>query len=157
MAWQRPGNNPLSESVVFSLTMHIYVTRPQWVNINRQECHPIRLYVLPIKNRARQLKKSFRWPHWTKVAGFVINVSAKSLLILFGHPWKFLFWGLQRHKQKYPPIPRVLLGTIHGKKLMWWYLFKYLSRSNKTTPLFFCLFKQICIWLWCACEIQLVI
>ena len=32
MAWRRPGDKPLSEPMMVSLTMHICVTRPQWVN-----------------------------------------------------------------------------------------------------------------------------
>ena len=32
MAWCRPGDKPLSESVMVSLLTHICVTRPQWVN-----------------------------------------------------------------------------------------------------------------------------
>ena len=32
MAWRRPGDKPLSEPMMVSLTTHIYVTRPQWVN-----------------------------------------------------------------------------------------------------------------------------
>ena len=31
MAWRRPGNKPLSEPMMVSLTTHICVTRPQWV------------------------------------------------------------------------------------------------------------------------------
>ena len=31
MAWRRPGDKPLSEPVIFSLLMHICITRPQWV------------------------------------------------------------------------------------------------------------------------------
>ena len=31
MAWRRPGNKPLSESMMISLQIHICVTRPQWV------------------------------------------------------------------------------------------------------------------------------
>ena len=31
MAWHRPGNKPLSESMTVSLLTHICVTRPQWV------------------------------------------------------------------------------------------------------------------------------
>ena len=33
MAWRRSGNKPLSDSLMFSLLTHIWVTRPQWVNI----------------------------------------------------------------------------------------------------------------------------
>ena len=32
MAWRRPGDKPLSESMIVSLLTHICVTRPQWVN-----------------------------------------------------------------------------------------------------------------------------
>ena len=32
MAWRRPGDKPLPEPIVVSLTTHICVTRPQWVN-----------------------------------------------------------------------------------------------------------------------------
>ena len=32
MAWRSPGDKPLSEPMMVSLTTHICVTRPQWVN-----------------------------------------------------------------------------------------------------------------------------
>ena len=32
LAWRQPGDKPLSELMVVSLTTHICVTRPQWVN-----------------------------------------------------------------------------------------------------------------------------
>ena len=32
MAWRRPGDKPLSEPMMFSLSTHICVTLPQWVN-----------------------------------------------------------------------------------------------------------------------------
>ena len=34
MAWHRPGNKPLSESMMISLQTHICVTRPQWVKLS---------------------------------------------------------------------------------------------------------------------------
>ena len=34
MTWRRPGDKPLSESMMASLLMHICVTRPQWVKRN---------------------------------------------------------------------------------------------------------------------------
>ena len=34
MAWCRPGNRPLSETMLVSLLTHICITQPQWVNIN---------------------------------------------------------------------------------------------------------------------------
>ena len=33
MAWRRPGDKPLSETMLVSLLTHICVTRPQWVNL----------------------------------------------------------------------------------------------------------------------------
>ena len=39
MAWRRPGDKPLSESVMVSLLTHICVTRPQWVNVGSSSCH----------------------------------------------------------------------------------------------------------------------
>ena len=35
MAWRRPGDKPLSESMMVNLPTHICVTRPQWVNERR--------------------------------------------------------------------------------------------------------------------------
>ena len=32
MAWRRPGDKPLSESMMVSLSTHICVTRTQWIN-----------------------------------------------------------------------------------------------------------------------------
>ena len=32
MAWRRPGDKPLSETMMVRLPTHICVTRPQWVN-----------------------------------------------------------------------------------------------------------------------------
>ena len=34
MARRRPGDKPLSEPMMASLTTHICVTRPQWFNFN---------------------------------------------------------------------------------------------------------------------------
>ena len=34
MAWRRPGDKPLSEAIMVSLLTHIWVVRPQWVNIS---------------------------------------------------------------------------------------------------------------------------
>ena len=33
MAWRRSGDKPLSEPMMVSLLTHIWVTRPQWVNV----------------------------------------------------------------------------------------------------------------------------
>ena len=34
MAWRRPGDKPLSETMMVRLLTHICVTRPQWVNVH---------------------------------------------------------------------------------------------------------------------------
>ena len=34
MAWHQPGDKPLSEPKMVSLLTHVYVTRPQWVNLS---------------------------------------------------------------------------------------------------------------------------
>ena len=36
MAWRRPGDKPLSEPMMVNLLTHICITRPQWVNQQRQ-------------------------------------------------------------------------------------------------------------------------
>ena len=33
MAWRRPGDKPLSEPMIVSLLTHVWVTRPEWVNL----------------------------------------------------------------------------------------------------------------------------
>ena len=38
MAWCRPGNRPLSETMMVNLLMHIWVSQPQWV---KQSCNDI--------------------------------------------------------------------------------------------------------------------
>ena len=37
MAWRRPGDKPLSETMMVSLPTHICVTRPQWVKTKTLE------------------------------------------------------------------------------------------------------------------------
>ena len=39
MAWRRPGDKPLSEPMMVSLSTHICVTRPQWVNLSSSQNH----------------------------------------------------------------------------------------------------------------------
>ena len=41
MVWHRPGNKPLSEPMIFSLLMHICVTRPQSVNTQSIVIHSL--------------------------------------------------------------------------------------------------------------------
>ena len=45
MAWCCPGDKPLSESMMFSLLMHLCVARPQWVNGQDISSHGIALLI----------------------------------------------------------------------------------------------------------------
>ena len=36
MAWQQPGDKPISEPMMVRLPMHIWVTQPQWVNLKNR-------------------------------------------------------------------------------------------------------------------------
>ena len=48
MAWCQPGDKPFYEVMMFSLLMHICVTRPQWVNMcNLYHCHLSFIDLLP--------------------------------------------------------------------------------------------------------------
>ena len=38
MAWRRPGDKPLSEAMMVHLPTHIWVSRPQWVNLGFLIC-----------------------------------------------------------------------------------------------------------------------
>ena len=44
MAWHRPGDKLLSESMTVSLLTHICITRPQWVNMWQVISHCLNLY-----------------------------------------------------------------------------------------------------------------
>ena len=41
MTSRRPGDKPLSEPLMASLLMHIYIPQPQWINIG----YPIKTYL----------------------------------------------------------------------------------------------------------------
>ena len=48
MAWRRPGDKPLSKSMLLIVLTHICVTRPQWFNIAL--CRPLK-QIMAIVNR----------------------------------------------------------------------------------------------------------
>ena len=49
MAWRRPGDKPLSETMVVSVLTHICVTRPQWVTARGYSMVDIRAEYIYIK------------------------------------------------------------------------------------------------------------
>ena len=55
MAWRRPGDKPLSKTMMVSLLTHICVTRPQWLN----SCH-INTFIAAMRTSASRMKCSAR-------------------------------------------------------------------------------------------------
>ena len=62
MAWRRPGDKPLSEPIMVSLTTHICITRPQWVNHNKI---PSYMFIQAIPNMlpACIIERLLYWPY----------------------------------------------------------------------------------------------
>ena len=59
MAWRRRGDKPLSEPMMVSLTTHICVTRPQWVNSTKLLLDPMYwLNMIPRNMPAHVLSKN---------------------------------------------------------------------------------------------------
>ena len=48
MAWRRPGDKPLSETMMFNLLMHICVTWPQWVDMKKAPDKALALGILKL-------------------------------------------------------------------------------------------------------------
>ena len=66
MAWRRPGDKPLSEPMMAHLPMHIWVTRPQWVNSS-----------LPGQNGCHFTDDIFKWILINKKFCILIWISLK--------------------------------------------------------------------------------
>ena len=66
MAWRRPGDKPLSEPMMVSLTMHICVTQPQWVNTLR-----------PRQDGRHFPDDSLKWIFFKGQSWIVIKISLK--------------------------------------------------------------------------------
>ena len=65
MAWHRPGDKPLTESMMANLLMHICVTRPQWI----KSANPDSIYIMLTCTKGQIPlqtvdKKSQRWIHF---------------------------------------------------------------------------------------------
>ena len=91
MAWRRPGDKPLSEPMMVSLTTHICVTRPQWVKLEMTKvCIPhvslkiINLELLPKIIRAMSSLMSL--PHGLHCFTATIQLPIK--LRPFGIQWR---------------------------------------------------------------------
>ena len=62
MAWQRPGDKPLSEPMMVRLLTHICVARPQWVKLGYGECRMLySIYCFESYHEACHLSNKI-WP-----------------------------------------------------------------------------------------------
>ena len=99
MAWRRPGDKPLSEPMMVSLTTHICVTLPQWVKsiilfwscsiisillCFSTECHLSEQRVKEVREMAKQSDI------YTKLAQALGEWSWSGLLIVV--PWEIWLW-----------------------------------------------------------------
>ena len=78
MAWRRPGDKPLSKPMMVSLTTHVCVTWPQWVNLCFNWLHSASIHYANNKTLVTNLKPKeltlvkfeskynvhFQWMHW---------------------------------------------------------------------------------------------
>ena len=78
MAWRRPSDRPLSESLMVSLPTHICVARPQWVITVtpqwarwRLKSPPYRLFTQPFvkAHNKESIKTPRHWPWWVELTG----------------------------------------------------------------------------------------
>ena len=92
MAWRRPGDKPLSEPTVVSLSTHICVARSQWVSYTaRDYVYKVRIH---IKYLTLVVPHSSRW--WTQCAWDCFNMvrhnrfkNTKCLTQFLGLIWAF--------------------------------------------------------------------
>ena len=66
MAWCRPGDKPLSEPMMVTLSTHIWVTRPQWVKDLPPQWEmgiPILVRHICIESPLHAIGQG-QWPHW---------------------------------------------------------------------------------------------
>ena len=125
MAWRRPGDKPLSEPMMVSLTTHICITRPQWVKA--------------WWHISRENGRQFRW---CLVTCFVPN---HYWLNWINQCFK-LFWTRSGDYAWYPPQPP-------GSLVMWDYLTNFEDHFWIACVSYFldpnmCGFQNICRVLW---------
>ena len=83
MAWRRPGDKPLSETMMVSLLMHICVTRPQWVNNGALWGFNIFMFIINEYSVKIVLKVAlslsglelFRHPLWLGYLCYVVSIA----------------------------------------------------------------------------------
>ena len=74
MAWRRPGHKPLSDPMLISLPMHIWVTRPQWVT-GADETYAV---VTGIHDWLSLLKYKTQQHHWENTPHCLLATSCQT-------------------------------------------------------------------------------
>ena len=84
MAWCRPGDKPLSEPMMVSLTTHICVTLPQWIKLKHQTFCYIKC-LLPLTHIWHFFQKSGVYRKFHCNISRVVVAQRFSSRILYGH------------------------------------------------------------------------
>ena len=106
MAWRRPGDKPLSETMMVSLLTHICVTRPQWV-----KCNHIHVWHLSVWHRWNQRRvalecdadhnDAIKWKHFPRYWSFMRGIHRPPMNSPHKGLWSgafMLFFDLRRHR-----------------------------------------------------------
>ena len=95
MAWRRPGDKPLCETMMVSLLMHICVTQPQWVNNSLIQVQGwwrknVVLYDKGARQNGRRMERETGWVErmWQKK----MNIPCDNVMIqnIFSYFWPFV-------------------------------------------------------------------
>ena len=124
MAWRRPGDNPLSEPLVVTLLMHIYVTRPQWVKANSHPCNAefISLSVLfttDIFMRGADQMIHCLFTAMTLCYGNAFHITGPLWGESTGHRWIPLTKGQQYGTMMFP-LSLTLNNILNIQSSCWW-------------------------------------
>ena len=121
MAWHRPGKKPLTEAMLVSLPMHIWVTRPEWVIRFNWLC-PGNNYMLVVTlyepilcesiNGKWTHRNQLQWKTYQSTILFILKIAFKNfvfkvLSILFRHHHKIILdmdGALDTEQSTFSPI-----------------------------------------------------
>ena len=124
MAWRRPGDKPLSEPMMVSLLTHICVTRPQWVNNNKD---------------------------WEMIIG-LIQIKIQRIVCIFGHILLTIDWF--SHLNSWSPFQSKTNFQSHWSYLLMmcqmqigkkrYITFSFFTDSSSSTAKL--KWSKICLW-----------
>ena len=104
MAWRRPGDKPLSEPMMVSLTTHICVTRPQWV---KMDCELTYIMITLLSGHI-QLYDMI----WSFIFSYKQhNLSTNSYIFYDAGPWCFTIPHVHVLKQLHVPKSYLFIFT----------------------------------------------